>query len=376
VEKITNVGLVTPVMTKSGINPVLNQINILESCVNHLSIIEIYTSDASLNVQTFDNQVNIQGRIKHYSGNNIFNKVLNYVSTETKVTWLLLTKSKHIKLWIFFGDPSPLPLLVVKLFRKKIMLIAAASTTQILNTNKDKYSRYLSFIFKINYFLFDSIVVYSTQIIQEWNLEKFSHKIHIAHEHFIDLNKLRIYVPFKQRDECIGYIGRLSQEKGIFNLVEAIPDILEVIEPISVLIGGDGPLRGEIENILNEKKLNGKVKLTGWITHDNLPICLNKLKLIILPSYTEGLPNIMLEALACGTVVLATAVGAIPDFIKDGKTGFIMENNSPGCIARNVIRVLNHPKLEKITDNGRDLVENEFTYKKAVDKFREILSNI
>ena len=142
------------------------------------------------------------------------------------------------------------------------------------------------------------------------------------------------------------------------------------------MIGRDGLLRNEIERDLNERNLNGKVKLAGWISHDNLPRYLNELKLIVLPSYTEGLPNIMLEAMACGTPVLATPVGAIPNFIKDGETGFIMENNSPECIAKNVIRALNHPNLEQISKKAHDMVEKEFTYEKAVNRYREIFNKL
>jgi glycosyltransferase involved in cell wall biosynthesis len=84
----------------------------------------------------------------------------------------------------------------------------------------------------------------------------------------------------------------------------------------------------------------------------------------------------MLEAMACGTPVLATPVGAIPDVIKDGETGFIMEDNSPECIARNIIRALNHPNLEQIAQNARALVEKEFTFEKAVERYREILDSL
>ena len=98
-------------------------------------------------------------------------------------------------------------------------------------------------------------------------------------------------------------------------------------------------------------------------------------RLLVLPSYTEGLPNIMLEAMACGTPVLATPVGAIPDVIIDGKTGFIMENNSPECIAENVVRALNSPDLERIAEDGRRFVEENFSFEKTVENWKRILQD-
>jgi glycosyltransferase involved in cell wall biosynthesis len=74
--------------------------------------------------------------------------------------------------------------------------------------------------------------------------------------------------------------------------------------------------------------------------------------------------------------VLATPVGAIPDVIQDGITGFIMENNSPECIARNVIRALNYPDLPGIAENGRKFVEENYTFDKTVGTWRDIISKI
>ena len=82
------------------------------------------------------------------------------------------------------------------------------------------------------------------------------------------------------------------------------------------------------------------------------------------------------EAMACGTPVLATPVGAIPDVIKDGETGFILENNSQEYIAENVTRALEHPNLDEIVKNARELVEKKYTYEAAVERYRTILDNI
>ena len=80
--------------------------------------------------------------------------------------------------------------------------------------------------------------------------------------------------------------------------------------------------------------------------------------------------------MACGTPVLATSVGGVPDLIKDDETGFIMVDNSPECIAKNVMRALEHLNPERIGENARALVEREFTYEVAVERYRKILKEL
>jgi glycosyltransferase involved in cell wall biosynthesis len=167
----------------------------------------------------------------------------------------------------------------------------------------------------------------------------------------------------------------MSDEKGVFNFVKAIPEIVSKQSKLTFILGGSGALYESINIFLNSNKLDDKVKLVGWIAHSDVPDYLNKLKLLVLPSYTEGLPNIVLEAMACGTPVLATPVGAISDIIRDGETGFIMENNSPACIAENVVRALECPDLEKIVLNARELIEKDYKYEVTVEKFKSILNS-
>jgi len=79
--------------------------------------------------------------------------------------------------------------------------------------------------------------------------------------------------------------------------------------------------------------------------------------------------------MTCGTPVLATPVGSIPDIIIHEKTGFILPDNSPESIKDSIIKGLNYPDLNSVIDNGKCLVENKFSFEKAVESYALILSN-
>jgi glycosyltransferase involved in cell wall biosynthesis len=204
---------------------------------------------------------------------------------------------------------------------------------------------------------------------------KYKSKILPFAARFVDTSLFTVEKDINQRKNIIGYIGRLSKEKGVINFIEAIPLILKKNDQLEFLIGGTGTLFDEVRRKAREHGY-GKMSLTSLIPHEKMPNYLNELKLFVLPSEDEGLPTIILEAMACGTPVLATPVGAVPEVIEDGETGFVLENNSPECIARNVIRVLNYPNLEKIANNARNLIERKYTYEAAVERYRWMLNKI
>ena len=140
------------------------------------------------------------------------------------------------------------------------------------------------------------------------------------------------------------------------------------------VIIGDGKLRRGVSERVTKGESEGMVRLLGLISQKEVANWFNECRLLVIPSYTEGLPNTLLEAMACGTPVLTTPVGSIPGIIKDRATGFIMEDNSPNCIARNIIRALNDPNLEQVAQNARALIEREFTFEKAVGRYKIILA--
>ena len=260
-----------------------------------------------------------------------------------------------------------LPLVVSKLLRKKTVDIITRSKPSVFSL----WYKIYEIQDKILLTLLDYISPESPSLISNLHLEKYSHKILPSGARFIDTDFFNIKKPFSQRKNVVGYVGRLVEEKGVKKLLQAI-ELMNKYGKITFLLGGEGPLFEEIKKFRPSNQC--EIVKTGWIPEKNLPNILNELKLLVLPTqHAEGLPTIILEAMACGTPVLATPVGGIPDVIKDEETGFIMENNSPECIAKNIIRALNHPNLEKIARNARKLVEKEFNYEQAVKRWRKIL---
>jgi glycosyltransferase involved in cell wall biosynthesis len=304
-------------------------------------------------------------------------RAINYFILNLNISWRIFIRSGDADSFLFFMEAGlPLPMTIAKLRNKRIIWLLPSSLGKMIENHHDFLDLILIPMQSLSYYLADKIVLYSPNLIQEWRLQNYSKKIHIAHEHIIDFNNINVSIPLPDRTPLIGYIGRLNTEKCVQNFVKSLPAILSSKKDLRVLIVGDGPLKESIEASLVEEKLSDRVDLPGWIAHDDLPKYLNQLRLLVLPSYTEGLPNIIIEAMACGTPVLATPVGAIPDIIRDGETGFIMEDNSPECINENIRRVLEYPDLERIAENGRYFVERNFTFEKTAEQWKRIFDEI
>lgn len=371
-----NIGVVTWPILEAGVAPLEGLIDVLYSLSNELHVI---TGGAACRIASTDRPGVHIYLVRQESKRNVFIRIMNNVLMQLKISWQICRIARRVDLWIFFfgGAVLLLPIVTAKLFRKRIVLALTGSSSQDIEAQIGRLiSRLVSVLSKVNCALADVIVIYSNSLIKAWDLERHEHKISIAHEHYIDLDKFKVEIPLSQRNSIIGFIGRLSEEKGILNFMSALPEIMANEHNTRFLIGGVGQLHLVVEQFLIDRSLVDRVELAGWISHDKLPRYLNRLKLLVLPSHTEGLPNIMLEAMACGTPVLATPVGSIPDYLEDGDVGFIMENNSPGCIARNIAEALHHPNLEQIARNARALMEREFSYEQAVEGYRVVLETL
>lgn len=308
------------------------------------------------------------------------NKYADYILRQASlINHIIKLRYKYNIIYFVLGqDLLLMPILFSKILGKKIVIRSDGRPSTIVRRYIGKRSKIKIIFFylveKINYSVADILMTECEYMIEDNNFGIYLHPC--VGNLYIDNQKFYKIIDLSARPYDIGYIGRFHPQKGVNELMTAIPNIIQRKSDIKIFIGGDGELKEEIYILKNNSRYSQVICLNEWISHNQLPNYLNKIKLLILPSYKEGLPNIILEAMACGTAVLATPVGGIPGVIQDGKTGFIMENNSPECIAENVKRALACPELEEIAEAGRRFVEENYSFEKTVERWKGILRDI
>ncbi|NLV27961.1 MAG: glycosyltransferase [Methanomicrobiales archaeon] len=350
---------------------------------------KIYLISSNLeanNIYAKDNLILLDFNSSFRIFNNIFLKIIYQLFISLKISFLLIKTQKKISGPVFIlGGSFALPAIMSKLLKKKTVLTAIAPESfNALNIYKsiplikiNIHSIFIHILEKTCHIFSDYLLVESPNVSRFINIGTTNRlKVIGTGSLFILEDIFHQIVRYKERDLVIGFIGRFSAEKGIINFIKAIPYILTYEPDMIIKIHGNGPLLEEIDKLIDEFRIQDKIKLEGWINHNELPLYLNKLKLLVIPSYTEGLSNIMLEAMACGTPVLATPVGGIPDIIIDSKNGFIMKQNSPECIAQNVGRAIHHKEIDIIADNARLYITNEFTYENVSKKWKNNIQKI
>lgn len=125
------------------------------------------------------------------------------------------------------------------------------------------------------------------------------------------------------------FLGRLNRDKGFFDLLEAIGPLCAEFPSLTLVCGGTGN-KEEIKKRIQQLNIENHVKLLGWISGSPKHTWLSDASFYVLPSYIEGIPMGVLEAMAWGTPVVASKIGGIPDIIEDGRDGLLIE---PGDIA-------------------------------------------
>ena len=173
----------------------------------------------------------------------------------------------------------------------------------------------------------------------------------------------------------VGTVARLGPEKGHAYLLEAVAEVLKQVLQTRLLLVGDGPMRSQLEDRAKALGVADSIVFAG-LRHDVQTI-LSLFDLFVLPSLWEGLPMAVLEAMAAGLPVVATAVGGTPEVVVDGVTGLLVPPRDPHALAEAILRLLRDPDLRKrMGGAGRERVAAHFSVEQMVQRTEKLYEHL
>lgn len=171
--------------------------------------------------------------------------------------------------------------------------------------------------------------------------------------------------------KVIGIVGSLVKRKGHKYTLLAMPEILRTIPNVMLLIAGDGPKRGELEDAAKYLGIDKHVIFMGRT--ERIPEVLAGLDLLLLPSWAEGLGISILEGMAMNLPIIGTTVGGIPDAVHDQVNGFLVPPRDSGAIAKRSIQILTDTELSaRMGREGRALVQEQFSASLMAERNRAL----
>jgi glycosyltransferase involved in cell wall biosynthesis len=169
--------------------------------------------------------------------------------------------------------------------------------------------------------------------------------------------------------------GRLSPEKGFSVLIDAARQVLAVNPGVRFAIFGEGTQRSLLERMIAKEGLCGIVVLPGF--RNDLDQLLSCTDVFVLPSFTEGLPNVVLEAGAAAVPVVATAVGGTPEVVIEGETGFLVRAGDATGMAHRIIKLVSDTQLrERLGQAGREHVKKHFTFEAQAHAYMRLFESL
>ncbi len=180
-------------------------------------------------------------------------------------------------------------------------------------------------------------------------------------------------------------IARHTEKKGLEYAIRAVARIAPKAPALRYCIVGDGPLRPNLEQLIDELNMRGTIELAGWRRHDDVVAKLRDAHLLVLPSVTaadgdqEGTPTALMEASAMGLPVLSTLHSGIPEVVVDGDSGYLVPERDVDALAQRLLCLIEHPDLwPAMGAAGRQHVERCFDVNvlndRLVGRYERLLS--
>jgi glycosyltransferase involved in cell wall biosynthesis len=162
------------------------------------------------------------------------------------------------------------------------------------------------------------------------------------------------------------FLGNLSERKGLSDFIHALKALPQDRAWRAVVAGGGDAVR--YKKLAENLGLSPRVNFTGWVDQAQASALLHEATALVLPSYDEGLPLVILEALGSGTPVIATPVGAIPEVLQDGRSALFVTPGNRKDLAEKMIMLIQNPPLRRsLSQEGLALYRSRFTIERFTD---------
>lgn len=172
-------------------------------------------------------------------------------------------------------------------------------------------------------------------------------------------------------DFVIGAVGRLTAVKGFRYLIEAFSVVASKVSNCRLLIAGDGPLRNELTTAILYHNLSNRIALVGYQKPINS--FLKEIDLFVMSSLSEGLPMALLEAMACGKAIVATAVGGITETVENERSALLVPSRDPNAIAAGILRLYGECAMrDEMGIRNRRIVREKFSAGRMIQEYVSI----
>ncbi|MFW6141316.1 MAG: glycosyltransferase family 4 protein [Candidatus Saliniplasma sp.] len=172
------------------------------------------------------------------------------------------------------------------------------------------------------------------------------------------------------------YVGRLHELKGLNYLIKAFSDVKGKYSDVELLIIGSGDLKDELKELVHKERLDEHVRFIGEVEHSELIDYYQNSDIFVLPSVSEGLSNVILEAMACGLPVIATGVGGNTELVKHEKGGLIVDAKDIPGLQRSLEKLLNDPELRRKMGGFNRKYVQKFNQDSVLSKKVELLEKV
>jgi glycosyltransferase involved in cell wall biosynthesis len=209
---------------------------------------------------------------------------------------------------------------------------------------------------------------YNRNLLARFTDERGMEKVHVIHVG-IDVGKFPFREargdenpPRERREWRVLSVARMDRDKGLDYLIRAVASLKDRIPDISLTLVGEGPEKPALEALATSLGIEHLVRFTGPLEHDQVVREYGEADAFVLPSFWEGIPVVIIEAMAVGVPVVATNITGIPELITDGQSGFLVPTADSEAIARSLAQLAEEPGLAReFALRGREKVEREFS---------------